>query len=120
MVGVAGAGHWVAAAGAQARGAVSNLVIDSDGFRFVALDDAYADDFLPGAVKYGDLPGLLALAAPTKLWLAGEGNSGPLLTRDLYRVCGAESQLHVVPTRAGAPTDEAEMADWLLKIRPSK
>ena len=28
--------------------------------------------FVPGAVKYGDVPALLALNAPGKLWLAGD------------------------------------------------
>ena len=73
LVGLNGAGHWTAAAAALTRDVVTRVVIDTDGFRFSRLSDVYDVDFVPGAVKYHDLPGLLALAAPTRLWLAGEG-----------------------------------------------
>ena len=42
-------------------------MILTDGFRFAQLADAWDRDFLPGAVKYGDLPALLALGLPTPL-----------------------------------------------------
>jgi dienelactone hydrolase len=78
LVGEAGAGHWVAGAIAAAASTLDGrrdppivaAVIDTDGFRFDALPDVWHDDFLPGAVKYGDLGGMLAMAAPTPLWLA--------------------------------------------------
>jgi hypothetical protein len=78
LVGEAGAGHWVAGAIAAAASTLDGrrdppivaAVIDTDGFRFDALPDVWHDDFLPGAVKYGDLGGMLAMAAPTRLWLA--------------------------------------------------
>jgi hypothetical protein len=47
------------------RGA--RAAIDTSGFRFAQLTDVYDAGFLPGAAKYGDLPGLLALAAPARL-----------------------------------------------------
>jgi hypothetical protein len=50
---------------------VSRAIVDTKGFRFAGLDSYLHPDFLPGAVKYGDLPGLLALSAP-RLWIAGE------------------------------------------------
>jgi dienelactone hydrolase len=72
LVGLAGAGHWVAAARAVAGGAVDRAVVDTDGFRFAKLTAVYDPDFLPGGAKYGDLPGMIALSAPHPLWLAGE------------------------------------------------
>lgn len=36
-------------------------------FRFASLDDAWHRDFLPGGVKYGDLPALLAIGLPITL-----------------------------------------------------
>lgn len=62
----------VIAAAAMARGTIAEVAADTGGFRFVnvtAIDDPA---FVPGAAKYHDLPGLLALCAPAKLWLAGE------------------------------------------------
>jgi hypothetical protein len=73
LVGEPGAGHWVAGTLAALRPwSASGLVVDravilTDGFRFANLDDAWDRDFLPGGVKYGDLPALLALGLPTPL-----------------------------------------------------
>jgi hypothetical protein len=58
-------------------------------------------------VKYGDVPALVALAAPTRLWLAGEGRDAEIV-RDAYRAAGAEAQLK---TGAASPADAIR---WLL------
>jgi hypothetical protein len=50
-------------------------VIDTEGFRFAALRDRRHVDFVPGAVKYGDLPGLLGLSDATKLAVLGENGA---------------------------------------------
>ena len=73
VVGLGGAGHWVAAARAQAGAAIDRAVVDTAGFRFAKLKSIDDADFLPGGAKYLDLPGLMALSAPYPLWLAGEG-----------------------------------------------
>ncbi len=77
LVGEAGAGHWVAGAIAAAsctpagwrQPPIDGAVIETGGFRFQGLPDVWHPDFLPGGVKYGDLPGLIALAAPLPVWL---------------------------------------------------
>lgn len=77
LVGESGVGHWVAGAVAAACSSldgrrdspITAAVITTAGFRFDALPDVWHDDFLPGAVKYGDLGGLLAMAAPLPLWV---------------------------------------------------
>jgi dienelactone hydrolase len=71
LVGVNGAGPVVAAARAQAGSAVARTFVDTRGFRFAALKSYRDPDFLPGALKYGDLPAILSLPGST-LWLAGE------------------------------------------------
>jgi hypothetical protein len=73
LVGANGAGPIVAAARAQADAAVARAIVDTRGFRFASLKSYRAPDFLPGALKYGDLPAILALSAPQPLWLVGEG-----------------------------------------------
>jgi dienelactone hydrolase len=78
LVGEQGAGHWVAGGIAAASSTldgrrdppIAAAVIETGGFRFDGLPDVWHDDFLPGAVKYGDLGGMLAMAAPLPIWLA--------------------------------------------------
>ncbi len=67
LVALEGAGKWAAAAALVAGQAVDRSLLDLGGFRFqklTAFDDA---DFLPGAVKYGDLPGLVGLLDPQRV-----------------------------------------------------
>jgi len=113
LVGLAGAGHWVAAARAQAGAAVDRAVIDTAGFRFAKLTAIDDPDFLPGGAKYGDLPGIIALSAPLPLWLAGEDNQPPPLVAAAYKVA---DQMTKLTTVAGKDRDQIEAAavEWLL------
>ncbi len=81
VVGLDGAGPWVAAARAQARDTIDRAVIDTGGFRFGQVLDIRDPNFLPGGAKYGDLPGMLALGGSGKLWIAGESENGLSLLR---------------------------------------
>jgi len=77
LVGERGAGQWVAGAVAAAASTldgrqpppIAAAVIETDGFRFDDLPDVWHPDFLPGSVKYGDLGGMLSMAAPLPLWI---------------------------------------------------
>ena len=92
-MGLHGSGPWAAAARAQAGAAVDEAVIDTRGFRFAkitALDDP---DLLPGGAKYLDLPGILALSAPHKLLLAGEGENAPAVVAAAYQAAGRPENL---------------------------
>jgi dienelactone hydrolase len=111
LLGVEGAGPWVAAARAQAGDVVERAVIDTGGFRFVDLTSYRDVNFLPGAVKYGDLPGLLALSAPHGLWLAGEGGKVPEVVSDVYQAAG---QPNKVQSHAGPGNATAGAVEWLL------
>ena len=44
------------------KGTVTSVSLANDDFRFVAITDWRDPNFVPGAVKYGDLPGLVAAA----------------------------------------------------------
>jgi dienelactone hydrolase len=113
LVGLNGAGHWVAAARAQAGTAVDRAVVDTAGFRFARLTAFDDPDFLPGAVKYLDLPGMLALSAPGELWLAGEGPEAPPVVAAAYQAAGAPQNLTLFD---GAPEDEQAAAlAWLVR-----
>jgi len=97
LLGSGAAGAWVAAARAQASGAVGRAAIDTDGFRFAKLRLPWDVNFLPGGAKYGDLPGMLALAAGGDLWLGGEGPMPPGLVSAAYTAAGASAKLHLFP-----------------------
>lgn len=113
LVGLNGAGPWVAAVAALAGSAVDRAVVDTAGFRFTrltAFDDAA---FLPGIVKYGDLPALLALSAPRPLWLAGEKGDASAIVRNAYTAAGQAANLNQYH---GDEAGESSAAiDWLLR-----
>jgi len=113
LLGVNGAGPLVAAARAIAGTQVDRAAIDTQGFRFVTIRSYRDPQFLPGIVKYGDLPALLALSAPQPLFLAGERGELPEVVEATYRAADALSQLQ----SWSGPAVEAPLqaALWLTK-----
>lgn len=109
LVGLQGAGAWAAAARALARDWVAAAAIDTAGFRFADVSDMRDAGFLPGGAKYGDLPGMLGLGAPGRLWLAGETGAGSAPQR-LYALAGAQDKLSTAPSG-----DAAAAARWLTE-----
>ena len=102
------AGVWAALARAAAPDLVDRTAIDTGGFRFstvTAIDDAA---MLPGAVKYGDVSGFLALAT-SPLWLAGEGQA-PTVVSAAFKAAGVPKAVTV--GKAG-PQAELEAIKWL-------
>jgi hypothetical protein len=114
LVGLEGAGRWVAAALAIARQAVDRAVIDTGGFRFRQLNAIDHPDFLPGAAKYLDLPGMLALAAPVPVLLAGEKEAEVGLIRHVYKASQATEKLEFA-TAAEPDKLEEEAVSYLLR-----
>jgi hypothetical protein len=111
LVGLNGAGPWVAATAALAGSAVDRVAVDTAGFRFRGLTSFDDAAFLPGIVKYGDVPALLALAVPHPLWLAGEKGDG--LVRKTYAAAGVTDRLsEYTGNEAG---QALETVNWLLK-----
>ncbi len=112
LVAVEGAGPLAAAARAQAGSAVAKAAIDAGGFRFVDLKSYRDPGFLPGVVKYGDLPALLALSAPHATWIAGEGGDTPELAVAAYKAAG---QPAAVESFSGQADDVPQaVVKWLL------
>ncbi len=112
VIGLAGAGPLVAAARAIAGSAIDKAAIDTAGFRFADLTSYRDPDFLPGAVKYGDLPGLLALSAPYPLWIAGENGEVPPVVAISYTSAGHSDAVRCCQP----PFDDIPNAavDWIL------
>ena len=112
LVGLNGAGPWVAAAAAQAGEAINRVAVDTQGFRFTDLTSYRDVNFLPGAVKYGDLPALLALCAGHDMWLAGEHGRIPDIVSAAFEASGRRARLQSFPgQRDRLP---AAAAEWLL------
>ncbi|MFP6586760.1 MAG: acetylxylan esterase, partial [Pirellulaceae bacterium] len=92
LVGTGGAGPIAATAGAIAGDAVQQVIIDTQGFRFASITSYLDPNFFPGAIKYGDLPAILALNAPRPLILIGE-KTVPRKTGFLYSRMGKQVRL---------------------------
>ena len=110
LVGLGKAGPWAAAALAQAGHLIDRAAIETAGFRFHDVTDLHSPDFLPGGAKYFDLPGMLSLAAPTPLLLAGESAEGRQVIAATYQAAGAAQALQVAAESPSA----SEVASWLL------
>lgn len=114
LVGLGAAGPWVAAARAQAGEAVAKAAVDTRGFRFGQLTDFHDPQFLPGGAKYGDLPGILSLSAPGRLFVAGETKESLAGTVGAaYQAAGAADAL--VISDASAEGAQKAAIDWLLQ-----
>ena len=103
------AGVWAALARAAAPDLVDRAAIDTGGFRFssvTAIDDAA---MLPGAVKYGDVPGFLALAT-SPLWLAGEAQT-PAVVGAAFKAAGVPNAV-TLGKGTGSQAEQAAVK-WL-------
>lgn len=74
IVGVNGAAPIAAAACALTRDAVAGMAIAPEGFTFAKLNSFWDVNFVPGAVKYGDMNGLLSICAPVRIAHIGGEN----------------------------------------------
>jgi dienelactone hydrolase len=76
-----GAAPWGVAAIAMSgtQDQVYRSLIDTQGFRFASVTSYRDANFVPGAVKYGDLPALLG--SINRVRIAGEGDQLPKLTQ---------------------------------------
>ena len=97
-----------AAARALSGDMVDRCALLTDGFRFAEIRSYRDPSFLPGAVKYGDLPALLALNAPHSLWIAGETSESCAVTAATYNAADARGAV----TFAEKPTLE-DAVEWL-------
>ena len=73
LVGTGEAGPWVVLARGLCRGDITRCIGNLDGFGFSKITTASDPMMLPGALKYGGIGGLAALAVPSHLELGGAG-----------------------------------------------
>lgn len=109
LVGFGWSGAIAAAACAQS-GVVNKLAIGTHGVRFGSVTKIRDVNLFPGAVRYGDLPSVLALCAPAELWLTGEGGKLPELTAKAYTAARVAVHSKNIPE-----AQEVEAAvEWLV------
>lgn len=94
LVGIDGAGPVAAAVRAQSGGVIGRAALELGGFRFGKLLDLRHPDFTPGGAKYGDVGGLLALAAPGETLLLGDGEV-PLVAAKAYGAAQAGGKIRL-------------------------
>ncbi|MEX0717557.1 MAG: acetylxylan esterase [Planctomycetaceae bacterium] len=100
LIGTGEAGPWVLLAAAIAGDKIDGAFVDLGGFGFGKIESIGDQNYLPGALKYGGIGGLAALAAPTELFIAGtkgvpENELAPL--RQVYEAAGGKLTLQEGP-----------------------
>lgn len=111
LAGFGASALYAAAAAAQAGPVVKKLAVSPEGYRFASITEIRDPMLLPGAVKYGDVPGLLSLSAPRPLWVAGEKSAELGLTSAAYAAAGQADALQAFSgSSAEAP---AAAAKWI-------
>jgi hypothetical protein len=104
-------GALAAAAAFQAGNAVDKVAIGTGGFRFGTITDIRDPMLAPGAVRYGDVPGLLALSAPRPMWLADEA-AIPAVANAAYKSANAVEKLTLYKGDAKSAAEAA--AAWVI------
>ena len=89
LAGTGTAGSWTLLARALAGDQIARTVADLRGFGFERIHDPDDPMFLPGALKYGGIGGLAALAAPGELHVAGTRGVSENEIEPLQRVYAA-------------------------------
>lgn len=112
IIGLNGVGYIVSAAVGCAKESITRSAIDTEGFRFADLKDIYDINFMPGAAKYDDLPGLLSLAAPVRTWLTGEGEKVPSIIKATFATMSKPENLTIFAKASDDAVKEA--IEWLL------
>ena len=113
LVGLGGTGIFAAAARARVGDVIDRTVVDTAGYRFASITSLDDLNFLPGSVKYGDVPALLALGAPGETWIAGESAGVPDLVTSTYAAAGAGEY---VTNFTGTDEEKSAVAlEWLTR-----
>jgi dienelactone hydrolase len=112
LVGFGKAGPWALLARALCGDAVSRTAADFDGFRFEKVRTTADEMMLPGALKYGGLPALAALASPGELYVHNHrGTDTGEWLQAVYEVADASNKLQ----RTSEKEAPEKVAEWLLR-----
>jgi dienelactone hydrolase len=111
LVGFGEAGPWVALARGLCGNTVARTAADLDQFRFENILSMNDDMMLPGALKYGGMPALSALAAPNEIYFHNTSGVSDSWLRAAYKASGHAGNLHWREGKA----DDQQVVNWLLR-----
>jgi len=111
LVGFGKAGPWVALARGLCGDAVARTAADLDQFRFDSILSMNDEMMLPGALKYGGMPALTALAAPHEVYLHNTSGVSDSWLRSAYKAAGQSGNLNWREEQA----EDRQVVDWLLR-----
>ena len=114
LIGLRDAGPWCLLARGLCRDAVARTAVDVGSFSFNQVKDVADPMYLPGALRYGDLPALAALAAPGELLLGNARTFDAAWVRDAYRKSEPASgldNLHI----ENEPLGREQLLAWMLR-----
>src|SRR5262249_25824146 len=110
LVGFGKAGPWVALARGLCGDAVARTAADLNQFRFESILSMDDEMMLPGALKYGGVPALSALAAPHELFVHNtQGTGVERWLPDAYRAAGRSENLRMETAAS------QDVIAWLLR-----
>jgi hypothetical protein len=112
LVGFGKAGPWALLARALCGDAVGRTAADFDRFRFDKVRTTGDEMTLPGALKYGGLGALAALAAPGEVFVHNHRGTGSgEWLKAVYAAAGATDQLQ----RSSEKAAPDKVVEWLLR-----
>jgi hypothetical protein len=114
LIGLQGAGPWCLLARGLCGDAVARTAVDVGSFSFNQVKDVADPMYLPGALRYGDLPALAALSAPGELLLANARTFNAAWVRDAYRSSGPTTGADKLRIENESATPEQLLA-WSLQ-----
>ena len=109
VAGIEGAGHIAVLAKALSLTKIEKLAIDDGDFRFANVKSWRDPNFLPGAIKYGDLPAMLAMCQSGSTWVG---------TSDVAKANAAQAVFAKVdgkPTFIATDSGVTDAVEWLAK-----
>lgn len=110
LVGWEEAGNWVLLARALCGDRVDHTAADAADFRFDSVRTLDDPMLLPGALKYGGMDALAALAAPGELLIHHQPTNAASWLKAAYNTAKADQALHLIPEKLSG----SKVIDWLL------
>jgi hypothetical protein len=112
LLGRGKAGPWVLLARGLCDNAVERTAADLNRFRFDSVRRVTDEMMLPGALKYGGLAPLAALAVPGELLVHNvQGSGSGKWLKAVYKAAGAEKKLE----RSSGRMADDKVIGWLLR-----
>jgi dienelactone hydrolase len=114
LVGLKDAGIWCLLARGLCGDIALRIAVETGGFSFESVKEVTHPMYLPGALRYGDLPVLACLAAPGDLLISDAGRLDTGWLRDAYRSAGTKQDSERLRVEANPVTTET-LLKWLLR-----